>query len=155
MCWGGRQWPLRGGRRLASHNPFPKPHSSFPEHHSFHLALAKLPKQRGRFSSLLRPSWKSSTFFKKTTNYLSIAPLWREGRGYTRYLEKGSKGFSSRTKHPVNSRSSWCNSPGEAFHDGVRSIALRPPVPEKLEITETQTDTQNTAINIHCNRYST
>ena len=39
-------------------------------------------------------------------------------------------------------------SPDEALHDGVRSVALRRPVPEKLEITETHTDTQNMAINI-------
>ena len=52
----------------------------------------------------------------------------------------------------VDSRSSRCNSPGEALHVGASSVALRPPVPSISEITDTrthtQTHTQNTAINI-------
>ena len=42
--------------------------------------------------------------------------------------------------------------PGEALHVGESGMALRPPVPAELEITnkhtDTQTHTQNTAINI-------
>ena len=65
-------------------------------------------------------------------------------------MRKSSKGLSSRTTCHVNLRISCCNSPGIALHVGVSGMALRPPVPEELEITDTHTrkDTQNTAINI-------
>ena len=43
----------------------------------------------------------------------------------------------------VNSRSSR-NSPGEALHIGANGVALRPPVSDILEIT----DTQNMRVNI-------
>ena len=105
---------------------------------------------------MLRPGRrrKSSTVSKKTNNFLSVALLQCEGRGFMRDLRKGSKGFSSQTKHLVDSRSSRRNSPGEALRDGVRSMMLQRPVPEMSEITDRQTDrhththTWNTIINI-------
>ena len=57
-----------------------------------------------------------------------------------------SKGFSSRTLHLVNSKSSRCNSPSEALQVSASSVALRPPVPGISELTDTHT--QNTRINI-------
>ena len=56
--------------------------------------------------------------------------------------------YSSRTMHLVNLRSSRCNSPSEALHFGASSMALRLPVRNISEITNTQTHTQNTRINI-------
>ena len=44
---------------------------------------------------------------------------------------------------PVNSRSSCRNSPGKALHFGEISEALRPPVPEISEITDTQSKSIN------------
>ena len=48
----------------------------------------------------------------------------------------------------VDSRSSRCNSPGEALHVGASSVALRPPVPGISEITDTHTHTRSMSINI-------
>ena len=81
-------------RRLASHCPFPEPHSLFPEHQCFHTALAKLPSQRRR-SSWLHSSWqrKSSAFFGKMAIFLSIALFYCEGCGFTRYQLRVLKAF--------------------------------------------------------------
>ena len=43
--------------------------------------------------------------------------------------EKSSKGFSSQTRCPVKSKSSWRNLPGEAFHNGERSVVPLSDVP--------------------------
>ena len=67
--------------------------------------------------------------------------MQREWRGFMCYLGKSSKSFSSQTTHPVNSKSSRRNSPGEALHFGGNGVALRHPVPEIVEITDTQTHT--------------
>ena len=48
---------------------------------------------------------------------------------------------SSRTMQSVGSKTSQYNSPGEALQNGVRSMALRPPVPDMSEITDTHTHT--------------
>ena len=45
---------------------------------------------------------------------------------------------------PVDSRCSRCNSPDEALHVGESGMALRRPIPENSEITDTHT--QNTSI---------
>ena len=45
-------------------------------------------------------------------------------------------------------RSSRCNSLSEALHVGASNVALRPPVPGISEITNTQTHTRSTSINI-------
>ena len=60
------------------------------------------------------------------------------------------KGFISRTTRRVDSKTSRWNSPGEALHVGESRVALRRPVPEISEITNTHTHThtRNTAINI-------
>ena len=52
--------------------------------------------------------------------------------------------------HLTNWKTSQCNLPGKAFHIGESSVVLPRPVPEISEIKNTQTDThtQNTAINI-------
>ena len=57
------------------------------ECHSFHPALMKFSNQQGHSSSLLHPNWrrKSSTLFRKTTNFLSIALLQREVSSFTHY----------------------------------------------------------------------
>ena len=130
--------------------------------------IAQLPPISGKASmgmktffflaaSLLKA--ESSNPFRKTTNSLGIAPLQREGCGFTYYLWKSSKGFSSQTRCPVNSRNSWLNSLCEALHDGVRSVALQRFTPKISEITDKQTSvrahththTQNTGINIKIN----
>ena len=55
--------------------------------------------------------------------------------------EKVLKAFFSRTTRRVDSKTSHCNSSGEALHVGESSVALRRPVPEISEITNAQTDT--------------
>ena len=70
-----------------------------------------------------------------------MAPLEREGRGYTLQLQEMSKGFSSRTMRYVNSRSSRFNSPSEALDVGASTVTLRPPVPDISETTDTHTHT--------------
>ena len=73
-------------------------------------------------------------------NFLSIAPLQHEGRGFKGYQQKSSKGFFSQTMQYVNYRSSRSNSPGEALQIGASSVALQPPVAEEFsEITDTHT----------------
>ena len=41
----------------------------------------------------------------------------------------------------VDSKSSCCNSPGEALHVGASSVSLRPPIPDISEITNAHTHT--------------
>ena len=93
--------------------------------------------------------------FRKTTNFLYIVPLLHEGCGFMCYLPERSKRFLSLTTRHVKSRSSRCNSIGEALQVGERNVATRPPVPEISEITDTYTDThthtthtENTGINV-------
>ena len=62
------------------------------------------------------------------------------------YQRESSKGFFSQTMRRVNWKTSRRNSPGECLHAGERSVALRYPIPEILEITDTHA--HNTSINI-------
>ena len=67
-----------------------------------------------------------SQFKVKRTFFSGRQPLfkyyaivtWR--RGFTYYLPKNSKGFFSQAMCPANWRSSWCNTPGKAFHTGKK-----------------------------------
>ena len=56
--------------------------------------------------------------------------------------EKGSKGFLTRAMSRVNSTSKGHNSPGKALHVGESGVVLWYPIPEILEITDTDTDKQ-------------
>ena len=67
--------------------------------------------------------------------------VYSDGRGFTRYLLKSYKGFCPKPHAVLTQKTSRCISPGEALHVGKSSVALRRPVPEILEITNTQTDT--------------
>ena len=137
---------MRGGQRLASHSLFLEPHSTFPDHHSFHSDLVKLPMAKPRRHSyfLLRASWRrrSWTLFRKMTNFKYCTIVTWRGWGFTCYLQKSSKGFFSRTTRLTNWRTSWHNSPGEALQVGESSIPLRHPVAEISEVTNTRTDRQ-------------
>ena len=68
-----------------------------------------------------------------------------KAKWFNAFPAKSIKGFSSRTRRPVNSRNSWRNSPREAVHDGERSVALRRPFPRSRMLRkgrQTYTDTQ-------------
>ena len=49
------------------------------------------------------------------------------------------KAFLS-TTHRISLKSSLCNSPGKALQEGVRSVAIQPPIPDISGGTNRQTD---------------
>ena len=65
-------------------------------------------------------------------------------------MRKGPNDSCSQTKHPDNWRCSRSSSPGEALHDGVRSMALLPHFPEISEITDRHINTQTHTQGIVC-----
>ena len=58
--------------------------------------------------------------FQKDKQFLKYCTIVTWKAWFHALPAKGSKGFSFRTKHPANSRSSRHNSPGKALHDGVK-----------------------------------
>ena len=73
-------------------------------------------------------------------------------RDWVRNWRKTCKGLFSQTGHRVGLKSGLCNLPGEALQDGVRSVAIQPPIPDISGGTDTQIHrqthkhTENTSI---------
>ena len=126
---------MRADGPLASHSPFP-------ERYCFHPALSKFLTQRRRSSSSLRPSSrrKSLTFHRKTAKFLKYCNV----RVWLHVLPaKKFQKFFLPNHACVDSKSSRCYSPVEALQVGESSWALRRPLPEISEITNTQTNRQS------------
>ena len=68
----------------------------------------------------------------------------------SRVENESKKVQKTRSTHRVKSKTSRRNSPGDPFHVGENSVALRRPVSNISEITNIQTDThtRNPAINV-------
>ena len=73
------------------------------------------------------------------------------------YLQKGEKGFLSRTTHFINLRSSRCNSSCESLHIGEKGMTSLPLVPEISEIKSRHTHTHTVSILVgytRCNPFT-